>query len=91
MESAVDNKAIDIEEKRVEIERKRDDWYICCSHSSASLIKFTVQITICLLILIFSFYQIIRNQKDDNSMYFSLISIILGYIIPSPSLIDKKQ
>jgi len=56
--------------------------------------RFVMQASISITTLIFSFSQIVLNNKDntgkDNSVYFSLISSIMGYWLPSPKLPSKK-
>lgn len=64
------------------------DVAICCSHSSLYGLKYLSRIGISSSILLFSFYSIAKNPQDDNSIYFSLISSILGYYI---SLKDKSE
>ncbi len=39
--------ALAVEEKKVEIEQERDEWRLCCSKSSASLIRYIGQMVCC--------------------------------------------
>ena len=59
------------------------DVEICCSHSSLYGLKYLSRIGVSASILIFSFVQIARFPDVDNSIYFSLISSIMGYYISS--------
>ena len=59
------------------------DVEICCSHSSLYGLKYLSRIGVSASILIFSFVQIARFPEVDNSIYFSLISSIMGYYISS--------
>ncbi len=71
--------ALTVEEKKVEIEQERDEWRLCCSNFSASLIRYIGQMVCCASVLTFSFYRISQDKHGDNSVYFSLISGIVGY------------
>ena len=66
------------------------DVEICCSHSSLYGLKYLSRIGISSSILIFSFIQIARFPEVDNSIYFSLISSIMGYFIGVKDTNDKK-
>lgn len=57
---------------------------LCCSKTPFFMIKYSVLVTVSLLILIFCIIQIILNPADANTIYFSLIAHILGVFIPSP-------
>jgi hypothetical protein len=41
--------------------------------------------------LTFSFYQISQDKHGDNSVYFSLISGIVGYLLPAPQLQENHH
>jgi NADH:ubiquinone oxidoreductase subunit 2 (subunit N) len=77
---------------RVEVEDDvhEDDvqWRICCSHSSKSFIKYVVTVIMSIIVLVFSIYMIATNPENDNSIYFSLLSTIIGMYMPQPTL-DK--
>lgn len=62
------------------------EYNICCSKSSIGFIHFSSQVTIFILILIFCFIQIYKNNDKDNTVYFSLISSIMALFIPPPSI-----
>ena len=83
-ENKITLEALAVEEKKVEIEQERDEWRLCCSKSSASLIRYIGQMVCCASVLTFSFYQISQDKHGDNSVYFSLISGIVGYLLPAP-------
>ena len=63
-------------------------WRICCSHSSKSFIKYVVTVIMSIIVLVFSIYMIATNPENDNSIYFSLMSSIIGMYMPQPTL-DK--
>jgi hypothetical protein len=48
------------------------------------MVKYSVLVFVCLLIMVFSIVQIILNPTNSNTVYFSLIAHILGVFIPSP-------
>ncbi len=86
MDLTLEIQALALEEKRIRIEQSREEWKLCCSNSSSALIKYVSQMSVCASVLIFSGAQIIMNPEQDNSIYFSLIGSVVGYILPSPSL-----
>ncbi len=79
---------------RVEVNNDDDvheddvQWRICCSHSSKSFIKYVVTVIMSIIVLVFSIYMIATNPENDNSIYFSLMSSIIGMYMPQPTL-DK--
>lgn len=75
----------------VQVEHIHEDdveWKICCSHSSKSFIKYVVTVIMSVIVLVFSIYMIATNPESDNSIYFSLVSTIIGMYMPQPTL-DK--
>lgn len=63
----------------------KDKWGLCCSSVYKAEVVFFVQILFLFIILLFSIIQII--QKATNlEIYFSLISTIIGVLIPSPKM-----
>ena len=71
---------------QVKLEHERDIWTACGTTCSGSLIKYTCQMLACAAVMSFSFVSIVKNWGQDNSVYFSLISGVVGYVLPSPQL-----
>ena len=70
-----------------EQKNNNSDWYICCSHSNPETIKYATQVTIALIVLLFSIIQLsVLDNQQDKTIYFSLISTIIGLFIPSPNI-----
>ena len=64
---------------------KHEKWGLCCSSVYKSEVVFMIQIMFLFTILIFSIVQI--TMKSDNlEIYFSLISSIIGILVPSPKM-----
>jgi FtsH-binding integral membrane protein len=64
---------------------KHEKWGLCCSSVYKSEVVFMIQIMFLFTILIFSIVQI--TLKSDNlEIYFSLISSIIGILVPSPKM-----
>lgn len=64
---------------------KHERWGLCCSSVYKSEVVFMIQILFLFTILIFSIVQI--TMKSDNlEIYFSLISSIIGILVPSPKM-----
>lgn len=59
--------------------------YACGSGTPFYFIKYVILVGISVIILTFCIYQIIAHPSDNNSVYFSLISVIIGIFAPSPS------
>lgn len=79
----------DIEDQINEDQQKKEMWISRCCNSekkiSKELIKYISQLSISLIILVFSMIQL--SKKDDinnQSLYVSLITLIIGVYIPSP-------
>ena len=61
-------------------------WRSCCFDINKSLVKFSVQVIISLIVLILSSYKLVTDDnKEDKSVYISLITLIIGIYTPSPS------
>ncbi len=76
-----DNNNINI---NMEEEEKKNINFMCGSKTSPYLIKYVITVLFSLIVLIFSIIQIGLN-KNDNTIYFSLISSIIAIYIPAPS------
>ena len=61
-----------------------ENWQICCSGSSSHFIKYAAQVLVCFAMLIFSLVNISLGHNDP--VYWSLLMLIVGVFVPSPSL-----
>ncbi len=77
---------LELESKRAELESKKDSWDAGCGRCSGGLVRYLGQMVCCGAVLVFSFVQISRNPDKENSVYFSLMSGILGYVLPAPQI-----
>lgn len=66
-------------------EDKTDKWRLCCSSVYKAEVVFMTQILFLFIILIFSIVQIILKAQNLE-IYFSLISSIIGILIPQPKM-----
>jgi len=66
-------------------EDKDNQWQLCCSSVYKAEIVFLTQILFLFIILIFSIVQIIL-KSENLEIYFSLISSIIGILIPQPKM-----
>ena len=66
-------------------EDKKDKWELCCSSVYKSEVVFFCQILFLFTILIFSMVQI-AIKANNIEIYFSLISTIIGVLIPQPKM-----
>jgi hypothetical protein len=68
------------------LESKDDDkWGLCCSSVYKAEVVFFVQILFLFIILLFSIIQIVL-KSSNLEIYFSLISSIIGILIPQPKM-----
>jgi len=93
MEAKFEPDFLDVVEVREEKSPQRgkadEEWETCCSKSETSFIKYMVQAVLAGMIIIFSMVQLMTGAKNE-SLYFSLISIILGLFFPHPTIIQKS-
>ena len=68
---------------------KHEKWGLCCSSVYKSEVVFMIQIMFLFTILIFSIVQI-TMRAENLEIYFSLISSIVGILVPSPK-INKNE
>lgn len=72
------------------VEFKRQNLWVCLGDFNLDkrCIMYCVQVVMSLIVLCFSMYQLIHLDKEneDPSVYVSLLSGILSWYIPSPSL-----
>jgi hypothetical protein len=66
-------------------EDKIDKWRLCCSSVYKAEVVFMTQILFLFTILIFSIVQI-TLKAQNLEIYFSLISSIIGILIPQPKM-----
>jgi hypothetical protein len=72
-------------------EEKNEIWRSSCCKGEGTtvnreMLKYISQIGFSLIIIIFAIYQIIVLDEDiDKSMYFSLISLVVGVYLPAPT------
>ena len=71
------------------MENGDEQWKVCCSNSSSHFIRYFVTFSICFAVMVFSMIQIVNNKGEDNTIYFSIISSILGMYMESPKLEQK--
>lgn len=71
---------VDIEDKQIEIERENRAWKSCCFNLHPASTKFFGKLTVSLIIIALSSYQLITNVNNCSVQigYSSLISLTLG-------------
>ena len=70
-------------------ENVSERWGMCCSSVYKSEVVFFVQILFLFTILIFSIVQI-ALKAQNLEIYFSLISSIIGILIPQPKMTKNE-
>jgi hypothetical protein len=59
-------------------------WKSCCFELDRRAVKFFSQLTISLIVIIFSLYQLYRDKNTD--IYLSLLTMIMGVYVEAPRL-----
>jgi hypothetical protein len=79
-------KKIEPESKALGSQRLPHDpeWVVCCSNSSSHFIKYLVQVIVSITILAFAIAMIATGHND--AVYWSLVTLIVGVFVPSPTL-----
>ena len=78
------------EDKKIDIApgpqatKDNESWNVCCSRSSSNFVKYLVQVLVSMTILIFAIVNISLGKND--AVYWSLITLIVGVFVPSPTL-----
>ena len=85
----IDDEKLRIKKDMIENELENKINSCCSGTSDKRLLVFISQMAITILILLFCFVQIARGS-DNQEFYFSLVSLILGLYLPSPTTAVKK-
>ena len=65
----------------------QNDWHSCCARrpSDKRLLVFSANLTISIMLLIFSMIRLVENiPSDEKAFYCSIVSLIVGIWIKSP-------
>lgn len=65
-------------------------WHTCCSKTERGFVKFIVQVTVAVLIIVFSMYMI-ANGTDNREIYFSMLSGTAGVFLPTPTITPDRR
>jgi hypothetical protein len=67
-----------------------DIWESCCFKLDRRSVEFFSRLTIILLSLIFCFERLTKLEQCDAQPYLGLLTLLIGIIIPSPTIQKKK-
>jgi len=82
----------ELERSHLENVKYAEQWQICCSKSDPEGLKYIVQLGVGIIVLVFSMIQIcVADHDQDVSIYFSLISMIVGVFLPSPKFVQNED
>ncbi len=82
----------ELERSHLENVKYAEQWQLCCSKSDPEALKYIVQLGVGVVVLLFSMIQICTADGDaDVSIYFSLISMIVGVFLPSPKFVQNED
>ena len=73
------------QKRRIENEKFKNEWAICCSKTNKEFLKYLVQIIMGGSVLCFSMIQILRGAKHSE-IYFRLLSGVIGSFMPHPQI-----
>ena len=80
------------EKRHLEKIKYSQSWQMCCSQTDSAFFKYLIQIIVGMVVILFSMIQIfLAEPDDDTSIYFSLISTIVGVFLPSPKFVPQRQ
>lgn len=82
--------SLDRMERFEEISHNSKTWAICCSKSDREAVKYIIQMSLCLLLMVFCFVKLMVSD-EDKEVYIGLLSFIIGVILPSPELKKIKN
>jgi hypothetical protein len=61
-------------------------WRSCCFIINKNFLKYIIQVFIsCVILSLCSYKIIIIDESEDKSIYISLITLVTGVFLPSPS------
>lgn len=66
------------------------EWHTCCSKTERGFVKFIVQVTVAILVIVFSMYMI-ANSTDNREIYFSMLSGTAGVFLPTPTITPDRR
>lgn len=68
--------------------KERAPWKFCCTTIPRSEVVFFVQVFVILILLLFCVYKLGCGKLscEENAVWVSLLSSVVGYILPNPSL-----
>lgn len=75
---------LEIEEKKLDIEKRKEEWNTCCSKTNSKCLQFAVQSVITGGVLLFSMCMI-SLDRPSKEVWFSLLSMCVGVYIPQPT------
>jgi hypothetical protein len=79
-------------EHDIELENRKMDltWRTSCIELDRRCVIFITQTFFSLIVISFCIAKLVGPKEDDDTIYISLLTTILGIYLPSPSLASKK-
>lgn len=68
-----------------------EQWDTCCSKTDRSFIKFVIQVTMGMIVIVFSMLLIGFGNGTHDTIAFSLISGTMGLFFPHPSIKPESK
>ena len=80
-------KEIEIKQPSEIITDDNTKWDSLCFRLNKGFVKFLAQFAVSVLVLSICSYKILNiDEKEDKSLYVSLITLILGVYLPQPTI-----
>ena len=80
-------KEIEIKQPSETITDDNTKWDSLCFRLNKGFVKFLAQFAVSVLVLSICSYKILNiDEKEDKSLYVSLITLILGVYLPQPNI-----
>ena len=72
-------------------DQRANEWRSCCFTSDRRCVKFLAQLSITLLMMIFSMYKIIESDEcsSDKQVFSSILTMCLSIWLPAPTISKK--
>lgn len=72
--------------------RRSTMWRSCCFTLDRHATVFFSQLVVCIMVISFCMYQLVNSDScERDQLYSSILTLILGVLIPSPRVLPTRQ
>ena len=81
----MDSKVIEVKED--DVDKEKNEYKSCCMIVDKRAVRFFSQLTISLITIFFSIYQLSTSEScERDSLYSGMLTLVLGCWLPQPSM-----